>query len=87
MAVFAVILTIIPTIVFLRPSESTSKPAFSEKEKIRRFSSMKKLNDVALKLLAKAAYANAEKEANSACLFIGYQPKMPQKVKELKERK
>ena len=47
----------------------------------------KKLNDVALKLLAKAAYANAEKEANSACLFIGYQPKMPQKVKELKERK
>ena len=25
--------------------------------------------------------------ANSACLFIGYQPKMPQKVKELKERK
>ena len=47
---------------------------------------MKKLNDVALKLLAKAAYANAEKEANSACLFIGYQPKMPQKVKELKER-
>lgn len=33
---------------------------------------MKKLNDVALKLLAKAAYANAEKEANSACLFIGY---------------
>ena len=31
---------------------------------------MKKLNDVALKLLAKAAYANAEKEANSACLFI-----------------
>ena len=45
------------------------------------------LNDVALKLLAKAAYANAEKEANSACLFIGYQPKMPQKVKELKERK
>ncbi len=48
---------------------------------------MKKLNDVALKLLAKAAYANAEKVANSAGLFIGYQPKMPQKVKELKERK
>lgn len=30
---------------------------------------MKKLNDVALKLLAKAAYANAEKEANSACIM------------------
>ena len=47
----------------------------------------RKNKEVALKLLAKAAYANAEKEANSACLFIGYQPKMPQKVKELKERK
>ena len=34
MAVFAVILTIIPTIVFLRPNESALKPAFSEKEKI-----------------------------------------------------
>lgn len=34
MAVFAVILIIIPTIVFLRPNESASKPAFSEKEKI-----------------------------------------------------
>ena len=63
------------------------KMLVDSKRKIRRFSSMKKLNDVALKLLAKAAYANAEKEANSACLFIGYQPKMPQKVKELKERK
>ena len=34
MAVFAVILIIIPTIVFLRPNESASKPAFAEKEKI-----------------------------------------------------
>lgn len=24
-----------------------------------------------------AAYVNAKKEADSACLFIGYQPKMP----------
>lgn len=48
-----------------------------KKEKIRRFSNMKKLNDVALRLLAKAAYVNAKKEADSACLFIGYQPKMP----------
>ena len=44
---------------------------------------MKKLNDVALRLLAKAAYVNAKKQADSACLFIGYQPKMPQNVKEL----
>ena len=48
---------------------------------------MKKLNDAVLKLLAKTAYLNAEKEVQSACLFIGYQPKMPQKVKELKKRK
>ena len=34
MSVFAVILIIIPTIVFLRPNESASKPAFAEKEKI-----------------------------------------------------
>lgn len=46
---------------------------------------MKKLNAVAIKLLAKVAYMNAEKEAKSACLFIGYQPKMPQKVKEMKK--
>ena len=38
MAVFAVILTIIPTIVFLRPNESASKPAFAEKEKIAVYS-------------------------------------------------
>ena len=30
---------------------------------------MKKLNDVALRLLAKAAYVNAKKEADSACLY------------------
>ena len=57
------------------------------RKEMRKRQGMKKQHDVALKLLAKAAYANAEKEANSACLFIGYQPKMPQKVKELKERK
>ncbi len=45
---------------------------------------MKKFNDVALELLAKTVYASAAKEARSACLFIGYQPKMPQKVKDLK---
>lgn len=45
---------------------------------------MKKLSDVALKLLAKTAYSNAEKEVNSACMLVAYQPKMPDKVKELK---
>lgn len=48
---------------------------------------MKKLNDVALKLLAKVAYSNAEKEAQSVCMFIAYQPKMPKKKKSLKTGK
>ncbi len=48
---------------------------------------MKKLNDVVLKLLAKTAYANAKKEANSACLCLNYQPKMPEKVRKLKSKR
>lgn len=45
--------------------------------------SMKKLNKMALEVLAKTAFSNAKKEANSACICIGYQPKMPEKVKKL----
>lgn len=56
-------------------------------EKKGGFYLMKKLNDEVLKLLAKFAYSSAEKEARSACMFIGYQPKMPQKVIDLKTRK
>lgn len=48
---------------------------------------MKKLNDAVLKLLAKTACLNAEKEVQSACMFIAYQPKMPQKIKDLKTKK
>ncbi len=48
---------------------------------------MKKLNDMVLKLLAKTAYASAKKEANSACLCLNYQPKMPEKVRKLKARR
>lgn len=51
------------------------------------FADMKKLNDTVLKLLAKTAYASAKKEANSACLCLNYQPKMPEKVRELKARR
>ncbi len=46
---------------------------------------MKNLNDVVLKLLAKTAYA--KKEANSACLCLNYQPKMPEKVRKLKSKR
>lgn len=48
---------------------------------------MKKLNDVALDLLKRAAFANAKREADSACLFFAYQPEMPEKVRKLKGRK
>jgi cyclic lactone autoinducer peptide len=41
----------------------------SIKKKNKEVFKYEKLNDVALKLLAKAAYANAEKEANSACIM------------------
>lgn len=30
---------------------------------------------------------NNIKEADSACMFLGYQPKMPKKIHELKEKK
>lgn len=48
---------------------------------------MKKLNKTAIHLISKMAYANAKKEADSACIFIGYQPRMPEKVKDLKRKK
>ncbi|MBD5543341.1 MAG: cyclic lactone autoinducer peptide [Lachnospiraceae bacterium] len=47
---------------------------------------MKKLNDAVLKLVTKTALASAKKEANSACMCIGYQPKMPEKVRKLKNQ-
>ena len=47
---------------------------------------MKKLHDEALKLLARKAFKSAKKEANSVCLCLNYQPKMPEKVKKLKQK-
>ncbi|MDE6531699.1 MAG: cyclic lactone autoinducer peptide [Lachnospiraceae bacterium] len=47
---------------------------------------MKKLDDVVLKLVTKTAFASAKKEANSACMCLGYQPKMPEKVRKLKTK-
>lgn len=48
---------------------------------------MGKTKQKALRLISKAALANARKEANSACLFFGYQPKMPKKLNRLKKDK
>lgn len=39
-------------------------------------------------LILKAVNKNLKQEANSACAFLGYQPKMPESVKKFrKERK
>lgn len=48
---------------------------------------MKKITDIAFGMIARMALDNARKEVNSACIFIGYQPKMPEKVHELKREK
>lgn len=48
---------------------------------------MKNVNNMMLKLLAETVLINAKKEANSACMCLGYQPKMPEKVKELITKK
>lgn len=39
------------------------------------------------KFIAKAAYKEAEKNANSTCIFLHGQPQMPEKVKNLNVNK
>ena len=41
---------------------------------------MKKLNDNALKLLARMVYSNVKK-AHLVCMCLDYQPKIPENVK------
>ena len=48
---------------------------------------MKTVKEVVLSKIAKSAYNNAKKEADSACFCFGYQPAMPQKVKNMKKKK
>ncbi|BCJ95456.1 hypothetical protein acsn021_30250 [Anaerocolumna cellulosilytica] len=38
-----------------------------------------------LNVVSKLAMGNAKKTANSACVFFGYQQKLPQSVKNLKK--
>lgn len=42
---------------------------------------------ILLEKLAKSAYNNAKKEADSACFCFCYQPVMPKAVKKLGKRK
>ncbi len=37
-----------------------------------------------LTVVSKLAMGSARKTANSACVFLGYQPKLPQSVNKLK---
>lgn len=43
----------------------------------------RKIKKIAGKLLAEVAYREAEKNANSTCVFLHGQPKMPESVKNL----
>lgn len=38
-------------------------------------------------LIAKVVSKNIQKEVNSACMFIGYQPVVPDSAKKFKNRK
>ncbi|SHO52338.1 cyclic lactone autoinducer peptide [Anaerocolumna xylanovorans DSM 12503] len=43
----------------------------------------KKVSNIMKKLFIKAAYKEAEKNVNSACVFVHYQPEMPESAKKL----
>lgn len=45
---------------------------------------MKNGKEKILKVVANMAYAVSKKEADSACKWLYYQPKLPEKVMELK---
>lgn len=57
------------------------------KNKKREVFCMKKFSNAVLKAVAGIAFNNAKKETESTCTFIGYQPKMPEKVYALKNKK
>lgn len=46
-----------------------------------------KMKNLVAKIGAKIVSENAKREANSACLFLAYQPKMPEAVKNMKKEK
>ncbi|HAU84335.1 MAG TPA: cyclic lactone autoinducer peptide [Lachnospiraceae bacterium] len=45
------------------------------------------MNKTAEKVVAKLAYATAEKEANQGCPWLFYQPRLPEKVQKLNKFK
>ncbi len=45
----------------------------------------KEFKKMSLELVSKAVLKSAEKEVNSACFFIGYQPQLPKDILKLKK--
>lgn len=48
---------------------------------------MKNVKKILLAGIAKESYRTAKVEADSMCFCFGYQPIMPQKVKDLRKKK
>lgn len=45
----------------------------------------KQLKKLSLEIASKVILESAQKEVNSACFFLGYQPKLPEGVKKLRK--
>lgn len=45
----------------------------------------KKIEEKALKIISRMALGTARKEVNSACMFLGYQPKIPESALKLRQ--
>lgn len=46
---------------------------------------MKKISDVAISCMASFALRVAKNNANSCCMYVMHQPKLPETVKKLKK--
>lgn len=45
----------------------------------------KQMEQKVLSMVSKVAMGTAKKTANSACMFFGYQPKLPESVSKLRK--
>lgn len=48
---------------------------------------MNKISETILKAVKSLSLKDAFHETNSSCIFLAYQPEMPQEVKQLREKK
>lgn len=47
----------------------------------------KKMKEEALRVISKIALQTAKEEVNSACMYLGYQPKVPEDALKLRRNK